>query len=142
MDHETNEIHENIENLEKNEKIVFKEESYAIQGAVFEVYRIMGCGFIEAVYQECLCKEFLIRQIPYQAQIELFLAYKGERLIQTYRPDFVCYNKIIVEIKALKNIGDEHRAQVFNYLKVTGYHLGFLVNFGHFPRAMVERIVL
>jgi GxxExxY protein len=136
MDNEANEIHQN------NAKVIFKEESYAIQGAVFEVYRVMGCGFLEAVYQECLCKEFTRSQIPFQAQIELALMYKDERLLQTYRPDFICYDKIIVEIKALKDVGDEHRAQVFNYLKSTGYHLGLLVNFGHFPRATVERIVL
>ena len=81
----------------------------------------MGCGFLEAVYQECLCKEFAIRQIPFMAQVELSLIYKGEPLIQTYKPDFICYGKIIVEIKALKDIGDEHRAQVFNYLKGTKY---------------------
>jgi GxxExxY protein len=136
MDYEANGIHQN------NAKVIFKEESYAIQGAVFEVYRVMGCGFLEAVYQECLCKEFTRSQIPFQAQIELALMYKDERLLQTYRPGFICYDKIIVELKALKDVGDEHRAQVFNYLKSTGYHLGLLVNFGHFPRATVERIVL
>ncbi len=122
--------------------IRYKEESYAIQGAIFEVYREMGCGFLEAVYQECLCKEFLRRQIPYQAQFELSLTYKGEPLSQTYRPDFVCYEKIILELKALKEVGDEHRAQVYNYLKATSFRLGLLVNFGHYPKATIERIVL
>ena len=106
------------------------------------MYRVMGSGFLEAVYQECLCKEFQKCQIPFQAQTELSLVYKGERLAQTYRPDFICYDQIIIEIKAVKDVGDEHRAQVFNYLKATGYHLGLLVNFGHFPRATIERIVL
>ncbi len=141
MDHETHKIHEQEVNTNQ-EKIVFKVESYFIQGAIFEVYRVMGCGFLEAVYQECLCREFSIQQIPYQAQSELALIYKNQRLNQTYRPDFICYDKIIVEIKAVKEVGDEHRAQVFNYLKATGYRLGLLVNFGHFPRATVERIVL
>jgi GxxExxY protein len=126
----------------RDSKIVYKEESFAIQGAIFEVYRTMGCGFLEAVYQECLMKELVVRKIPFRAQVDLFLQYKGEPLIQTYKPDFICYEKIIVELKALKDVGDEHRAQVFNYLKATGYRLGLLVNFGHYPRATVERIVL
>lgn len=122
--------------------ILFKDESYAIQGAIFEVYRVIGCGFLEAVYQECLRKEFAIRGIPYQEQVELSLEYKGERLIQTYKADFICYDRIVVELKALKDVGDEHRAQIMNYLKASGFHLGLLVNFGHHPKATVERIVL
>jgi GxxExxY protein len=139
MDNEAQEIRDHTE---KYGNIIFKEESYAIQGAIFEVYRVMGCGFLEAVYQECLCKEFMKCHIPFREQAELSLAYKGERLTQTYRPDFTCYDKIIVEIKALKDVGDEHRAQVFNYLKASGYHLGLLVNFGHYPRVTIERIAL
>jgi GxxExxY protein len=139
MDHEIHEIHEKHES---NAKIMYKEESFAIQGAIFEVYRTMGCGFLEAVYQECLCKEFSTCHIPFRAQAELLLRYKEEPLLQSYKPDFICYDKIIVELKAVKDVGDEHRAQVFNYLKATGFHLGLLVNFGHYPRATVERIVL
>jgi len=123
-------------------KILFKQECYDIQGAVYEVYREMGCGFLEAVYQECLHREFTNRNIPFQPQIDLTLAYKGIRLNQVYRVDFICFDKIIVEIKALKDVGDEHRAQVFNFLKATGMRLGLLVNFGHHPKATVERIVL
>ena len=124
------------------EGILFKEECYAIQGAVFEVYREMGCGFLEPVYQECLQKEFMFRKIPFQAQEALDLTYKGEKLIQVYRPDFICYGKIIVELKAVKEIGDEHRAQVFNYLKASGAKLGLLVNFGHYPKVTIDRIAL
>ena len=133
MNHEIHETHE---------KILYKEESYAIQGAVFEVYREMGCGFLEAVYQECLTKELKRQNIPFSPQVELFFSYKGEKLLQTYKPDFICYDKIIVELKAVKDVGDEHRAQVFNYLRTSGMRLGLLVNFGHFPKATVERIVL
>jgi GxxExxY protein len=133
MNPETHEIHE---------KILYKEESYAIQGAVYDVYREMGCGFLEAVYQECLEKEFHRRNIPFTPQAELLISYKGEKLLQTYKPDFVCYDKIIVELKAIKEVGEEHRAQVFNYLRASGMRLGLLVNFGHFPKATVERIVL
>lgn len=102
----------------------------------------MGCGFLESVYQECLCKEFQRLCLPFQSQIELPILYKGEQLAQTYRADFLCFGRIIVEIKALKQINDEHRAQVFNYLKASGYRLGLLVNFGHYPRAAIERIVI
>jgi len=118
----------------------FADESYRIRGAVFEVYREMGCGFLEAVYQECLEKELRQQEIPFVAQRELVLQYKGETLIQTYRPDFICYDRIIVELKAVKELANEHRAQVHNYLKATGLELGLLVNFGHYPKAEIERI--
>ena len=138
MNHEPHEIHEQKNHFE----VLFKDECFAIQGAIFEVYREMGCGFLEVVYQECLEKEFCHKAIPFEAQSLLALRYKGERLIQTYKPDFICYGKIIVELKAVKDIGDEHRAQMINYLKATGLRLGLLVNFGHYPKATVERIVL
>ncbi|MDG5800180.1 GxxExxY protein [Marinilabiliaceae bacterium ANBcel2] len=129
----------NTQNMQKG--FLYKDESYLIRGAVFEVYREMGCGFLEAVYQECLEKELLRRNIPFESQPVLELYYKQERLHQTYRPDFVCYNKIIIELKAVKDICDEHRAQIHNYLKTTGMQLGFLINFGHYPQATIERIV-
>jgi GxxExxY protein len=119
----------------------FADESYRIRGAVFEVYREMGCGYLEAVYQECLEREFVRQGIPFAAQRELLLQYKGETLVQTYKPDFICYDRIIVELKAVKELANEHRAQVHNYLKATGLELGLLVNFGHFPKAEIERIV-
>ena len=109
---------------------LFEEETYAIRGAVFEVYREMGCGFLEAVYQECLEKEFVLRNIPFVSQKDLTLSYKGQALKQTYKPDFICYGKIIVEIKALSATTGEHKAQVLNYLKATREKLGLLVNFG------------
>ena len=123
-------------------KILFKDEVYAIQGAVFDVYREMGCGFLEPVYQECLEKELKLRGIPSESQKELRLSYKGEVLNQIYKPDLICYGCIIVELKAVRAIDDVHRAQVFNYLKATGLRLGLLVNFGHYPKATVERIVM
>jgi GxxExxY protein len=122
-------------------ELKFADDSYRIRGAVFEVYRETGCGFLEAVYQECLAKEFRAQGIPFVAQPELILHYKGEPLVQTYRPDFICFDRIIVELKALSDLNNEHRAQVHNYLKATGLELGLLVNFGHYPRAEIERIV-
>ena len=121
---------------------LFEEETYAIRGAVFEVYREMGCGFLEAVYQECLEKEFVLRNIPFVSQKDLTLSYKGQALKQTYKPDFICYGKIIVEIKALSATTGEHKAHVLNYLKATREKLGLLVNFGCYPKATIERFVL
>jgi GxxExxY protein len=123
-------------------ELLFRDECYAIQGAVFEVYREMGCGFLEAVYQECLEKELRRNGIPFIAQQELRLFYKGDELKQTYKPDLICYDKIIVELKALRDLTGEHRSQVLNYLKGTGMRLGLLVNFGNGQKATVERIVL
>jgi GxxExxY protein len=125
---------------EKHKKILFKNESYQIQGAIFDVYREMGCGFLEAVYQECLEKEFSRMNIPFIAQHELNLTYKGELLKQIYKPDFICFDKIIVEIKAVKEIAAEHKAQLLNYLKATGLELGLLVNFGSYPKVDIVRI--
>ena len=122
--------------------ILYREECYQIQGAVFEVYREMGCGFLEAVYQECLGKEFSKRGIPFIAHQELSLSYKGEPLQQTYIPDFVCHESIIIELKALAATTGKHKAQLMNYLKATGMRLGLLANFGCHPKATVERIVL
>ena len=124
------------------DKIIYRHESYAIQGAIFEVYKVMGCGFLENVYQECLEKEFIFRKLPFKSQVELSIEYKGEKLKQKYIPDFICYDKIIVEIKAVNKIAPEHKAQLINYLKATGMSLGLLVNFSSYPRAIIERMVL
>jgi GxxExxY protein len=125
---------------QKNE-LLYSDESYLIRGAVFEVYREMGCGFLEAVYQECLQREFCKQGIQFVSQVELMLFYKQEKLQQIYKADFICYGKIIVELKAAKELTNEHRAQLHNYLKATGISLGFLVNFGHYPKAIIERVV-
>lgn len=130
----------NREKRETHEKVLCPDECYAIQGAIFDVYKEMGCGFLEAVYQECLEKEFAKREIPYRSQIELQLSYKDELLKQTYKPDFICYETIIVEIKAVKELGAEHKAQLLNYLKATGLELGLLVNFGSYPKTEIIRI--
>jgi GxxExxY protein len=123
-------------------ELLYKGESYAIIGACFEVYKEEGDGFVEPVYQECLELEFGIQGIPFSAQSALRLDYKGVELKQRYIPDFLCYEKIIVELKAVKELTDEHRAQVLNYLKATGLRLGLLANFGHYPKLEHERIIL
>jgi len=122
-------------------ELLFKDECYAIQGAVFEVSKELGIGFLESVYQECLERELVARRIPFESQRPLRLAYKGQVLEQTFKADLVCYDRILLEIKAVKNLTGEHRAQVMNYLRATGLRLGLLVNFGSFPKAIVERIV-
>jgi GxxExxY protein len=123
-------------------ELIYKEESYRIMGACFEVYKEMGCGYLEAVYQECLEIELASQGIIFRAQVELALQYKGRTLKQVYIPDFVCFEIIVLEIKAVKELAPENRAQVHNYLHATGYKLGLLVNFGHYPKVEYERIVL
>ncbi len=122
-------------------EIVLKEESYRIMGACFEVYKEMGCGFLEGVYQECMELELALRGIPFEPKQKLELRYKGTVLKKKYIPDFICFGSVIVEVKALKELCNEHRAQVHNYLKATGIRLGLLVNFGHYPKVEYERIV-
>lgn len=123
-------------------EIIYRDESYRIMGACFEVYKEKGCGFLEAVFQECLEFELGDQGIPFVAHPSLQLAYKGRLLKQTYSPDFLCFGKIVLEIKAVSALSDEHRAQVHNYLRATGHRLGLLVNFGHFPKVEFERIAL
>ena len=122
-------------------ELIFKEEAFQIIGSCFEVYNEMGCGYVEPVYQECLELELVMRDIPFRPRTELHLSYKGQVLKQTYEPDFVCFDKIIVEIKAVSCLLNEHRAQVHNYLKATSHRLGLLVNFGSYPKLEYERIV-
>jgi len=122
-------------------EILYKDECYRLVGACFEVYNEKGSGFLEPVYHECLAIELSDQQVPFKSQVELNLEYKGRPLKQRYKPDFVCFDKIIVEIKAAKALTDNHRAQVHNYLKATGYRLGLLVNFGTHPDLEWERVV-
>ena len=113
-----------------------------ILGACFEVYREKGCGFLEDVYQECLEIEFDIREIPFVCKPPLAIEYKGRPLRRHYEPDFVCFEKVILEIKAAKTIEDSHRAQLINYMRATNTSIGLLVNFGHYPKVQHERFVI
>ncbi len=116
-------------------------QTYAIIGAAMEVHRILGCGFLEPVYQEALAKEFLLRGIPFRREVELPVTYKGELLAVKYKPDFICYDKVIVELKALSELGGKEKAQVINYLKATGLERALLLNFGA-VRLEYERLIL
>ena len=122
-------------------ELIYSKESYAINGAAMEVYNQLSHGFLEPVYQEAFEKELILRKIPYEREKELTIAYKGQVLRQTYRADFICYGKIIVELKALSELKEVHRSQVYNYLCATGFELGILVNFGNSMGLERERII-
>ena len=107
-------------------ELIHEQETYRIRGACFEVYREKGCGFLEAVFQECLELEFGLQGISFISQPDLSLSYKGVPLRQRYKPDFVCFGKVLVELKAVSKLTDEHRAQVLNYLHATGLRVGLL----------------
>jgi GxxExxY protein len=106
------------------------QQTYQIIGAAIEVHKELGRGFLEAVYQEALEVEFRDREIPFQPQMELPVFYKGRKLKTHYRSDFLCYNDIIVELKALTRLGDGESAQVLNYLKAARRERALLINFG------------
>jgi len=120
---------------------VFWKESYEIIGACFEVHKTLGCGFLEAVYQEALEIEFKMRGIPCEREKELSINYKGEKLEKKYNADFVCFEEIIVELKACSEIADDHMSQTLNYLNATHFRLGLLVNFGE-RSLKYKRVVL
>ena len=123
-------------------ELIYKEEVYRIVGACLEVYKDKGHGCVESVYQDCLEIELDLQGIPFDPQRVFTLQYKGKPLDDWFKPDVICFDKIIVELKAVKEVADEHRAQLLNYLKATGMKVGLLVNFGHYPGLKWERMVL
>ena len=123
-------------------KLMLEKETHEILGACFEVYKEKGCGFLEAVYQECLEIEFELIGLLARALVPLPLTYKERLLKKKYEADFICFDTVLVELKAVSKITDEHRAQVQNYLNATGLRVGLLVNFGHFPLVKHERFAL
>ncbi|MDA8410688.1 MAG: GxxExxY protein [Treponema sp.] len=123
-------------------ELLYREECFKIQGSIFEVYKEMGPGFLESVYQECLVRELMERGIPFQQQCEIRIRYKGDAIQQYFKADLICYDLIIIELKACKSLEPIHRAQLMNYLKATGKRLGLLVNFNAYPKVDIERIIL
>ena len=109
---------------------IYKEETYNIIGAAMEVHKILGCGFTEKVYQDALEKEFIKRDIPYQREVRMQVTYKGEVLASEFIPDFVCYDQIIIELKAVQELDNIHRAQAINYVHVANTKAALLINLG------------
>jgi GxxExxY protein len=115
-------------------------ESYAVIGAAMEVHRELGHGFLEAVYQTALALEFQERGIPFKAEVALPVRYKGKLLTCSYRADFVCFEDLLVETKAISQLTKSDDAQLLNELKATGFHRGLLINFGA-PSLEYQRLV-
>jgi GxxExxY protein len=126
---------------DENDKLLYRDESYIIRSCVFEVNRKLGSGFLEAVYQEALEIELSKANVPFEAKKCIPVLYDGKPLKQNYVADIVCYGKIIIEIKAVRKIAEEHKAQLMNYLAASGLKLGFLVNFCSYPKAEIVRII-
>jgi GxxExxY protein len=129
-----------MNNGDKTKEILYKDESYRIYSCVFEVNRKLGSGFLESVYQEALEIELKKAEIPFEAKKNIQILYDGKPLKQFYIADFICYDKIVIELKAVAKIINEHKAQVLNYLAATGLKLGLIINFHAFPRAEIVRI--
>jgi GxxExxY protein len=121
--------------------LLYKDEVYAIVGAAMDVYNDLGPGFLENVYQEAMEIELEIRKIPATAVQELHIKYKGRELRKFYIADLICYDKIIVEIKAIDKLALRDEGQLINYLKATGLKVGVLINFGHYPSLEWKRLV-
>jgi len=118
-----------------------KQECYDVIGSAMTVHNELGCGFLEAVYQEALGLEFIENAIPFIKEKRLDVSYKGRLLEKKYVADFICYTQLIVEVKAMDGLLPEHIAQVLNYLKATGLRLGLLINFGA-TKLQYKRVIL
>ena len=123
-------------------RLLLKDEVYAIVGAAIEVHRELGPGFLEGVYQEALQVELAERGIPFEAERRLAISYKGLQLEKAYVADLVCFDQVIVELKALDRLSGHEAAQLLNYLKATGLRVGLLINFGSPGRLEWKRFVL
>lgn len=130
---------DNLDSLQ--EDALFGQETYQIIGAAMAVHRALGHGFLEAVYQEALALEFIEKKIPFVKEQALEIQYKGKSLRKKYYADFLCYDQIIIELKAMEGIHNDHLTQVLNYLKATNLKLGLLLNFGT-PSLQYKRIIL
>ena len=136
-----NNITTNHTNQHEQGEVIFKDECYEIYGCIFAVNKKLGTGFLEAVYQEALEIELRHKLIPFTSQKELEILYNGIPLSTKFIADIVCYEKIIIELKTVSKLNDQHKAQIINYLAATGYKLGLLVNFNSFPKSEIIRMV-
>jgi len=131
----------NHTNQHEKSDIFYQNECYEIYGCIYTVYRKLGIGFLEAVYQEALEIELSRKNIPFVSQHQLEILYDGIPLKNKYIADLVCYEKIIIELKAVSKINNQHKAQLMNYMATTGYKLGLLVNFNSYPKSEIVRLV-
>ena len=122
-------------------ELILKDEVYAIIGAAIEVHRELGPGFLEAVYQEAMEMELSAKAIPFEAEKPIRVRYKGQLLNKRYFADLVCFDQIIVELKALNRLSGNEQAQILNYLKATDFKVGLLINFGSQRRLEWKRFV-
>ena len=125
-----------------NDGNLFESEGYELMGSAFEVYNELGSGFLEEVYQEALQRVFIEKQIPFAAQPRLEVWFRGSPLTKFYVADFLVYGEIIVELKAARAIAPEHEAQLLNELRATNKRVGYVINFGAFPKLQWSRRVL
>ena len=123
-------------------ELIYREEVFQIIGAAIEVHKELGSGFLEAVYQEALAYELSLRKIPFVSQQSLKIQYKTHVLNKEYIADLVCFNSIIVELKALQRLTGHKESQIINYLKATGMRVGLLINFGSSGKLEWKRLVL
>ena len=122
-------------------ELILKDEVYAVVGAAIDVHRELGPGFLESIYQEAMEIELKTKSIPFVAQHPITVRYKGLTLNKKYFPDLVCFEQIIVEIKALDHLSGTEQSQLLNYLKVTGFSVGILINFGNHGKLEWKRLV-
>jgi len=123
-------------------ELILREEVYQIVGAAMEVYYQLGCGFLEPIYQQALEIELGRRRIPFEPQQEVVISYKGQILEKKYIADFICFNQIIIELKALHGLSGREESQLLNYMKATRMHVGLLFNFGSTPKLEWKRYVI
>lgn len=121
--------------------LALKDEVFAVIGAAIDVHRHLGAGFLESVYAEALARELEARDIPFEREVSLEIMYRGKPLSKRFQADLVVRGVLIVELKAVAKLGLLERAQVVNYLKATGLHVGLLINFGSHPKLEWERVV-
>ena len=122
-------------------ELILKKEVYAVVGAAIDVHRELGPGFLESIYQEAMEIELSSRNVPFVAQQPIAVQYKGVTLKKQYFADLVCFEQIIVEIKALARLSGTEQAQLLNYLKGTGFPIGILINFGSHGKLEWKRLV-
>jgi len=137
----TNHTNTYLRYAHEQKDIFYKNECYEIYGCIYSVNRKLGAGFLEAVYQEALEIELRKKSIPFVSQQELEILYDGIPLKSKFIVDLVCYEKIIIELKAVSKLNNQHRAQLMNYMTATNYKLGLLVNFNSYPKSEIVRLV-